>query len=67
MPTNSVNTNHQAVLALQAMNATARELQASGAVIATGKRIATAKDNGAVWSIATQQKADANALDPVIA
>jgi flagellin len=66
MPTNSINTNAQAAVALQAMNATGRELQASGAVIATGKKIASAKDNGAVWGIATNQKAEANALGPVM-
>lgn len=61
----SVNTNSGALVALQSLNATSRDLQVSQNRINTGKRIDTSKDNGAIWAIAKNQSSTANALDAV--
>lgn len=61
----SVNTNNNALVALQTLNATSRDLQVAESRINTGKKIATAKDNGAIWAIAKNQSSKANALDAV--
>ncbi len=62
---NSVNTNVGALVALQNLNATNAELSTTQSRINTGKRVATAKDNGAVWAIAQNQRATSNALNSV--
>lgn len=62
---NSVNTNVGAMVALQNLNATNAELATTQTRINTGKRVATAKDNGAVWAIAQNQRATSNALNSV--
>jgi len=61
----SVNTNSGALVALQSLNATSRDLQVSQNRINSGKRIDTSKDNGAIWAIAKNQSSTANALDAV--
>ena len=53
MPMNSVNTNVGALVALQNLNATSSELMTVQARINTGKRVASAKDNGAIWAMAS--------------
>jgi flagellin len=58
----SVNTNVGAMIALQNLNATNADLAATQSRINTGKRIATVKDNGAIWAIAQGQRADIGAL-----
>ncbi|MCF8504385.1 MAG: flagellin [Caulobacter sp.] len=65
MALNSVNTNTGALVALQNLNATNRELDVVQTRINTGKRVATAKDNGAVWAIAQTQRGTSNALNAV--
>jgi flagellin len=65
MPMNSVNTNVGAMVALQNLNATNTELATTQSRINTGKRVASAKDNGAVWAIAQNQRATSNALSSV--
>jgi flagellin len=65
MPSNSVNTNASALTALQNLNQTNSELFTTQTRINTGKRIANAKDNGAVWAIAQNQRATSRALDAV--
>jgi len=65
MPTNSVNTNVGAMIALQNLNKTNEDLTVTQGRINTGKRVATAKDNGAVWAIAQNQRATARSLDVV--
>jgi flagellin len=62
---NSVNTNLGALIALQNLNATNVELAMTQTRINTGKRVANAKDNGAIWAIAQGQRADIGALGAV--
>jgi flagellin len=61
----SVNTNASALIALQNLNATNSELSEVQNRINTGRKINTAKDNGATWSIAQKQRADISSLDAV--
>lgn len=63
---NSVNTNAGALVALQNLNATNAELTSVQSRINTGKKVASAKDNGAIWAIATSQKATSNSLNAVM-
>jgi len=65
MLSNSVNTNVGAMLALQNLNATNMELSQTQNRINTGKKVASAKDNGAIWAIAQSQRADIGALGAV--
>jgi flagellin len=65
MPFNSVNTNVGAMTALQNLNATQMELTTTQNRINTGLKIASAKDNGAVWAIAQNQRSTSGALDAV--
>jgi flagellin len=62
---NSVNTNVGAMVALQNLNATNNELTVTQSRINTGKKVASARDNGAVWAIAQNQRAASNALNSV--
>src|SRR5882757_5097339 len=62
---NSVNTNVGALVALQNLNQTNSELQVVQSRINTGKKVASAKDNGAVWAIAQNQRATSQALNSV--
>jgi len=65
MPMNSVNTNVGAMVALQNLNMTNTDLATTQARINTGLKIATAKDNGAIWAIAQNQRATSGSLDSV--
>jgi flagellin len=65
MLSNSVNTNTGAMVALQNLNATNMELSQTQNRINTGKRVASAKDNGAIWAIAQGQRAQSHALNAV--
>jgi len=65
MLSGSVNTNVGAMIALQNLNATNADLALTQNRINTGKRVATAKDNGAIWAIAQGQRADIGALGAV--
>ena len=65
MPTNSVNTNVGAMIALQNLNMTNNELTVTQGRINTGKKVATAKDNGAIWAIAQNQRATSQSLNAV--
>jgi len=62
---NSVNTNVGAMVALQNLSQTNNELQTTQARINTGKRVGSAKDNGAIWAIAQNQRATSNSLNAV--
>jgi flagellin len=66
MATNSVNTNAGALIALQNLNATNTELAQTQNRISTGKRVLSAKDNGAIWAIAQSQSATSRSLNSVI-
>lgn len=61
----SVNTNVGAMIALQNLNATNVELAQTQNRINTGKKVASAKDNGAIWAIAQKQRADIQSLGVV--
>ncbi|CAN7317409.1 flagellin [Phenylobacterium sp. LjRoot219] len=65
MLNNSVNTNVGAMVALQNLNATNRELSDTQTRINTGLRVASAKDNGAIWAIAQNQRATSQSLNAV--
>jgi len=65
MALNSVNTNTGALVALQNLNATNAELNTVQTRINTGKKVASSKDNGAVWAIAQTQRGTSNALNAV--
>jgi flagellin len=65
MALNSINTNASAMLALTNLMNTQNSLASTQNIISTGKKINTAKDNGAVWSIAQTMQGKATALDSV--
>lgn len=65
MALNSVNTNVGAMIALQNLQATNAELYTVQNRINTGKKINSAKDNGAIWAIAQGQRAEMTALNAV--
>ena len=62
----SINTNYGAMVAAQSFASTGRELDKVQNRVTTGLKISSAKDNGAVWAIATTQKANSKALDATI-
>ncbi|MCU0881442.1 MAG: flagellin [Hyphomonadaceae bacterium] len=61
----SVNTNQGAMVALQTLNATNRDLATTQNRVATGLKVASAKDNGAIWAIANKMRSDVSAYDRV--
>ena len=61
----SVQTNVGAMMALQNLNKTNREMQDIQSRINTGLKVADAKDNGAVYNIAQQQRSEKSAYDAV--
>ncbi|MFN4289120.1 MAG: flagellin [Brevundimonas sp.] len=65
MALNSVNTNVGAMIALQNLQITNQELAVTQSRINTGKKINSAKDNGAIWAIAQGQRAEIGALNAV--
>jgi len=65
MLNNSVNTNVGAMVALQNLNATNKELSTTQTRINTVLRVASSKDNGAIWAIAQNQRATSQSLDAV--
>ena len=62
---NSINTNYGAAIALQNLNATNDQLARTQNRVNTGLKVATAKDNGAIYAIATTQRANMGAMDAV--
>ena len=66
MAMNSVNTNSGAMIALQNLNTTNKDLGVTQGRINTGLKIATAKDNGAIWAIAQNQRAESTSLNAVV-
>ena len=61
----SVNTNVGAMVALQYLNKTTAELNATQSHINSGLKIASAKDNGAVFAIAQNMRGDVSAFHAV--
>jgi flagellin len=66
MALNSINTNASALVALQNLASTQMDLQSTQNIISTGKKINTAKDNGAIWSIANTMQGKVDSLDSVM-
>ena len=62
---NSINTNYGAQVALQNLNATNSALNTTQNRVNTGMKVSSAKDNGAIFAIATNQRADMAAMDAV--
>ena len=54
----SILTNSSAMVALQTMKSISSNLAATTGEIATGKRVASAKDNAAVWAISKVMESD---------
>ncbi len=65
MALNSVNTNTQALIALQNLNTTASDLALSQNRISTGRKVDSAKDNGSTWAIAQSMRANSQSLNAV--
>jgi len=61
----SVNTNVGAMIALQYLNKTTSDLTATQNHVNSGLKIATAKDNGAVFAIAQNMRGDVSAFHAV--
>jgi len=61
----SVNTNKQAMLALQNLNKTTMSMSTTQDRISTGLNVASAKDDGAIFGIAQGQRADLKGYDAV--
>src|SRR6201996_9011301 len=65
MALNSINTNASAMAALSNLMSTQQSLANTQNIISTGKTINSAKDNGAVWSIANTMQGKVTAFDAV--
>src|ERR1700756_5115339 len=61
----SVNTHYSAMIALQSLNQTNKDLTEVQNRISTGLKVSSAKDNGAVYAIAQGQRARVSALASV--
>lgn len=61
----SVNTNASALSALQNLNMTTKSLEQTQTHINTGLRVASAKDNAAIYSIAQKLRADLRGFNAV--
>jgi flagellin len=61
----SVNTNPGALIALENLNQTSQQLQQAQNIVSTGLAISSAKDNGAIWAIAQNERATVSSLDAV--
>jgi flagellin len=61
----SVNNNPGALVALENLNQTSQALQKAQNIISTGMAVSSAKDNGAVWAIAQNERATVASLDAV--
>jgi flagellin len=61
----SVNTNVGAMVALQNLNQTQSDLMTTQNRINTGLKVSSAKDNGAIWAIAQNQRSTSSALNAV--
>src|SRR5580658_6771906 len=61
----SVNTNAGALVALENLNQTSQQLQQAQNIVSTGLAVGSAKDNGAIWAIAQNERATISSLDAV--
>ena len=65
MAINSINTNDGSFVALQNMAATSTSLRETQDRISTGKKIANAKDNGAIWAISQNLRGASQSINAV--
>jgi flagellin len=65
MSINSINNNASAITALSNLTMTQSDLAMTQTIVSTGKTINSAKDNGAIWSIANTMAGKVSALDAV--
>ncbi|WP_397398083.1 flagellin [Phenylobacterium sp.] len=61
----SINTNVASMLAMQNLSRTQSELTTTQARIATGQKVSSAKDNGAIFAIANNMRGSSTALNAV--
>src|SRR3954469_12765085 len=61
----SVNTNVGAMVALQNLASTQKDLMVTQNRVNTGLKVASAKDNAAIWAIAQNQRATSRSLNAV--
>jgi len=61
----SINTNVASMLAMQNLSRTQSELTTTQARISTGQKVSSAKDNGAIYAIATNMRGSSIALNAV--
>ena len=61
----SVNTNRDAMIALQNLNATGSELSIAQQRISTGRKVDSARDNGSTWAIAQSLRGTSASLNAV--
>ena len=61
----SLNTNAGALIALENLNNTSQQLASAQNIVSTGLLVGSAKDNGAIWSIAQTERSDVSDLDAV--
>ncbi len=61
----SILTNVSAMVALQSLNKTNKDLQQVQDRVSTGLKVSSAKDNAAIYNIAQQQRAEHSAYDAV--
>lgn len=66
MPLNSINTNVGAMQALAVLSGVNAEMAVVQQRISTGLKVASPKDNPAIWAIAQQQRGEVRALDSVM-
>jgi flagellin len=62
----SINTNASALMTLQNLNNTARDLADSQKKVSTGRKVDTPKDNGAVWAISQNETSLSSTLGAVM-
>lgn len=65
MALHSVNTNRDAMIALQNLNSTLSELSITQQRISTGRKVDSAKDNGSTWAIAQSLRGTSSSLNAV--
>jgi len=65
MAINSINTNDGSFIALQNLAATNSSLRDTQDRISTGKKIGSAKDNGAIWAIAQNLRGASQSINAV--
>jgi flagellin len=61
----SVNNNPGALVALENLNQTSQQLSKAQNIVSTGLDVSSAKDNGAIWAIAQNERSTVQSLDAV--